>query len=59
MVKENSLENAEINMPWMNPPQTDLDGNPRIIGGQVDMGSYEFIPEPTLFIIYYRRKFKL
>ena len=30
----------------------DLDGNPRIVDGIVDMGAYEYIPEPTLFIVY-------
>jgi len=43
-----------LNMPWtLAPGATDLDGNPRIHDGIVDMGCYEFIPEPgILFLIF-------
>jgi len=43
----NAGNNAYAPMPF------DLDGNVRIYDNTVDMGCYEFIPEPCLFIIYY------
>jgi len=59
--------NTGTNLPWtLAPGAKDLEGNPRVNDGIVDMGAYESIPEPfliincyLLFIIYYRRKFIL
>jgi len=38
------------NLPWM-VYASDLAGNPRIIGAAVDMGAYEFVPEPGMLLL--------
>ncbi|RLD09858.1 MAG: hypothetical protein DRI44_07535 [Chlamydiae bacterium] len=40
---------AGYKMNWMDPPATDLAGNPRLHDGHVDIGCYEFVPEPGAF----------
>jgi hypothetical protein len=41
---------AGTNLPWM-ATASDLDGNPRIYEDRVDMGCYEFVPEPAMLAL--------
>lgn len=42
--------NRGFNMDWMTGA-VDLDGNPRLQLGAVDMGAYEYIPQGTIFLL--------
>ena len=48
---DSPCKNSGTNMAWM-VGATDLAGNARISSGTVDMGAYEFVPEPMLFWIF-------
>jgi len=41
---------AGTNLPWMSAA-TDLDGNPRIVDGRVDVGCYAYVPEPAALLL--------
>ena len=48
---ESPCIDAGIDRPWMTGA-TDLDGNPRVQGGGVDIGCYELVPEPIFFATF-------
>ena len=48
LLEDSPCIDSGTNLPWMTGA-ADLDGNPRIYDGTVDMGCYEFVPEPGAF----------
>jgi hypothetical protein len=50
LTMQSPCRNTGSNMTWMAYAR-DLDGNPRITGDTIDMGAYEFIPEPGTVLV--------
>jgi hypothetical protein len=50
LVRPSPCINTGLTMDWMTG-RTDLAGNPRIVGGAVEMGAYEFLPPGTAIMV--------
>ncbi len=51
LMPSSPCKNRGVNMDWMYTAR-DLNNNQRIYEGIVDMGAYEFVPEPSLCVVF-------
>lgn len=52
LTRDSPCVNTGLNRDWMVVGISDLDGNPRILSGRVDMGVYEYMPPAGTFFFF-------